>query len=60
MKVNKDDYEFDEVIEEQIPTHDMLKVTFKKDGKILKETLVDGIRWDKYREYPSVIFNEIE
>ena len=60
IKVNKDYYEFDEVVEEQIPTHDMLKVIFKKDGKVLKETIVDGMRWDRYRKYPSVIYNEIE
>ncbi len=60
MKVNKYHYEFDEVVEEQIPTHDMLKVIFKKDGETSKETIVDGMRWYRYRKYPSVIYNDIE
>jgi len=59
MKFNPDDYDFDEVEEIKIPTHHVYKLIFKKKGRVLKETYEDGSRWERYRETPSVIFNEI-
>ena len=60
IKVNPDDYEFDEIEEIKDPARDAVRLKFKKKGKILVDTIIDGIRWAKWKETPSVIFNESE
>ena len=53
-------YEFDSVRVCPIPQYDVVDFFFLKDGKLLKKMeRVDGMRWERYKKTPSVLFNEL-